>query len=68
MVGDKDIEVEDYKYFGHNREGLHIKAPKGSGGVGILVRNDLLLEYNVINRNIACLKRVSSNVIQSNSV
>ena len=48
LLEENTINVEGYIYYGHNRNGLHKNAPKGSGGVGIFVRNTLLNEY-VIN-------------------
>ena len=45
LVRDNVITVEGFKWFGNNRQGLHQRAPKGSGGVGIFIRNSLLTEY-----------------------
>ena len=39
--------VEGYRWFGHNRKGLHRKAVRGSGGVGVLVRDNVLVECGV---------------------
>ena len=33
--------------FTHNRQITHINAPKGSGGVGIFVRNGIYEEYEI---------------------
>lgn len=41
------MEVENYKWYGHNRINLHKNAKKGSGGVGFLVREELLNFYNI---------------------
>ena len=35
-----------YVWFGHNRR-THIKAPRGSGGVGLLVKSHLFGEYEI---------------------
>ena len=39
--------MNGYKWFGFNRQALHVRAPKGSGGVGILVRDSLFIDYSV---------------------
>ena len=39
------MNVEGYTWFGHCRFGKHKKAPKTFGGVGIFIRNDILMEY-----------------------
>ena len=48
------IFVENFTWFGHNRLSLHVNARKGSGGVGFLLHNSVLIQYNVdcINRTI----------------
>ena len=40
-----NLNVEGYTWFGHCRFGKHKKAPKTFGGVGIFIRNDILMEY-----------------------
>ena len=47
LQGDNSIEVNGYIYYGNNRNKIHKKAKRGSGGVGILVKESLLTEYNV---------------------
>jgi exonuclease III len=47
LVENQTIEVNGYKWYGHNRQGLHVRAPKGSGGVGILVRDCLFMNFDV---------------------
>lgn len=37
LTGLNTIDIDGYTWFGFNRK-THIKAPKGSGGVGILVK------------------------------
>ena len=39
--------VEGYRWFGCNRRTLHRKAVRGSGGVGVVIREELLKEYAV---------------------
>ena len=41
------IDVEGYKWYGNNRKQIHRRAPKGSGGVGILVKNVLFEHFHV---------------------
>ena len=40
------VELSEYKWYGQNRT-KHIKTRKGSGGIGILVKNSLLNYYKV---------------------
>lgn len=42
------IELANYIWFGHNRDNIHSRARSGSGGVGFLVSNNILEQYNVI--------------------
>lgn len=47
LVNEKCISVSGYRWYGYNRQGIHCKAPKGSGGVGILLKEALLEDYQV---------------------
>ena len=40
--------MEGYKWFGNNRKHLHRKAVRGSGGVGVLIREEVLKRYQEI--------------------
>ena len=43
---DGDVATLDgYSWFGHNRQALSRKAVRGSGGVGVFVRNALLNDW-----------------------
>ena len=42
-----NINVKDYTWFGNNRNVTNVRAPRPSGGVGILLKRDLLVQYNV---------------------
>ena len=48
-----NLSVEDYLWYGNNRRGVHRRAVKGSGGVGMFVKQNLLKQYQVtvIDRN-----------------
>ena len=46
LTGDQDIELAGYTWFGQNRK-MHRRAVKGSGGVGILVKNKIFESYEV---------------------
>ena len=35
------MNIEGYIWYGNNRKHIHKRAPKGSGGVGVFVRNEL---------------------------
>jgi hypothetical protein len=39
--------VDNYEWFGNNRKHIHIHAKAGSGGVGILVKKDVLSTFKV---------------------
>ena len=44
---DEEVVVKGYKWFGHNRKHLHRNAVRGSGGVGVLVRGEVLNSYQI---------------------
>ena len=46
LKGQDSIDLEGYVWFGNNRV-KHVKAPKGSGGVGFCVRSELLKMYKI---------------------
>ena len=47
LSGSESINIEKYTFYGFNRPFKHVKAPKASGGVGILVNDSMLLNYDV---------------------
>lgn len=47
LKGSEAISLNGYVWFGHNRLLLHRNAPKGSGGVGILVKEWICTDYDV---------------------
>lgn len=47
LVNDNMIELEGYRWFGNNRKVIHVRARTGSGGVGFLVKNELLNCFEV---------------------
>ena len=47
LTGKEVVSVDSYKWYGHNRVGLHRRAVKGSGGVGIFVKECLLDKFKV---------------------
>ena len=44
---DESITLEGYTWFGHNRLKIHRNAIRGSGGVGILIKNSIFESYSV---------------------
>lgn len=46
LVTDEVAELSGYSWFGNNRK-RHIHAPKGSGGVGLLVRTGLFQHFKI---------------------
>lgn len=47
LTGNNFLDMNGYVWFGHNRTNLHKKAKKGSGGVGIFVKNHILNSFTV---------------------
>ena len=47
LKGHEEVVVEGYKWFGNNRKHLHRKTMRGSGGVGVLIREEVLKHYQV---------------------
>ncbi|CAG2257828.1 unnamed protein product [Mytilus edulis] len=47
LTGNTGINIDGYTWFGLNRKEIHIRAKTGSGGVGILIRNDVRDEFNI---------------------
>ncbi|CAC5409437.1 unnamed protein product [Mytilus coruscus] len=47
LTGNKGIEVDGYNWFGFNRKNIHVRAKTGSGGVGLLIRNDICSQFDV---------------------
>ena len=39
--------MEGYKWLGNNRKHMHRKVVRGSGGVGVLIREEVLKHYQV---------------------
>ena len=47
LQGNKCINVHGFTSFCSNRKEIHVKAPKGSGGVALLIKNEILSDFNV---------------------
>ena len=41
------IGMDGYSWFSNNRNNIHIRAKKGSGGIGFLVKKYILEQYSV---------------------
>ncbi|WAR27806.1 hypothetical protein MAR_013510, partial [Mya arenaria] len=52
------LNVDGYSWFGFNRTEIHRNAPKASGGVGLLVKQSVVNEYDV-----ATVDRVYDGII-----
>ncbi|WAR21523.1 LOW QUALITY PROTEIN: hypothetical protein MAR_015497, partial [Mya arenaria] len=52
------LNVDGYSWFGFNRTEIHRNAPKASGGVGLLVKQSVVNEYDV-----AIVDRVYDGII-----
>ena len=44
---DEVIFVEGYSWFGHNRQLRNVRSIRGSGGVGILVKNSIVTHFDI---------------------
>ena len=47
LLNKDNIHLTGYRWIGLNRSKLHVNAPKGSGGVGILIKERLYPEYKI---------------------
>ena len=47
LIGDECINIEGFQWIGNNRKILSRQALRGSGGVGILIRDSLADNYSV---------------------
>ncbi|CAC5411941.1 unnamed protein product [Mytilus coruscus] len=47
LTGNKGIEVDGYNWFGFNHKNIHVRAKTGSGGIGLLIRNDICSQFDV---------------------
>ena len=53
LMYDDVIEMQNFIWYGFNRKNIHKNAPKGSGGVGFLIHNSIMLydDVNIIDMN-----------------
>lgn len=47
LIGEQEIELTGYRWFGNNRKQISKRACRGSGGVGILISLNLLKHFNI---------------------
>ena len=47
LTGEQQLHVDDYTWIGWNRPLVHVNAPKGSGGFGILFKNELFNSFSI---------------------
>lgn len=47
MKNAQTINLEGYRFYAHTRQHTHVNAPKGSGDVGIFVRNCLFDDFEM---------------------
>ena len=48
FLHDQSLEVEAYTWFGSNRKNIHIRAKKGSGGFGFLIKNNVMKQFSIM--------------------
>ncbi|VDH90239.1 Hypothetical predicted protein [Mytilus galloprovincialis] len=47
LINSNSINIKGYKWYGHNRKNIHIRAKCGSGGVGFLIRQEIVDVFNI---------------------
>ena len=47
LIGEETIFVDKYTWYSHNRPRKHINIHKGSGGVGVFIKNALFEEIDI---------------------
>ena len=47
LTGIDVLNIDDYQWFGSNRQNIHIRARTGSGGVGFLIHDELCSIYDI---------------------
>ena len=47
LRGNERLNIDGYVFYGHNRENLHRNATRGSAGIGILVKRDILESFTI---------------------
>jgi hypothetical protein len=47
LLGTNKINLKGFTWFGNNRKYIHRNAKHGSGGVGFLVKDNMLLDFNI---------------------
>ena len=47
LIGENNINIDGYKWYGNNRKLLHVRARNGSGGVGILVKDEIHSQFDI---------------------
>ncbi len=47
FVNDNMLHMDNYTWYGLNRKFRNVRAPKGSGGVGIIIKDDVIQYFNV---------------------
>ena len=47
LLSQARLELHGYEWFGHNRELIHKRAKRGSGGVGFFIKNDVCDNFDI---------------------
>lgn len=47
LLNDDVLSLDNYRFYGLNRTHIHVNARKGSGGVGFLIKENILQEFDV---------------------
>ena len=47
LRGNNELQLDGYTWLGNNHKALSKRAIRGSGGVGLFIRDSLFLKYSV---------------------
>lgn len=48
LTDDNVLKLKGYQWYGHNRKKIHVRAKRGSGGVGFFIKEDMCSDYDII--------------------
>jgi hypothetical protein len=49
LKDDNKLDIAGYKWVGQNRKKIHQRAKNGSGGIGVLIKNDININISTLN-------------------
>lgn len=42
------MKLKGYRWYGHNRNKIHVRAKRGSGGVGFFIKEEVCSDYDIM--------------------